>query len=75
MVSSESPRGPEEEAVEALALTLENHSYMIYDPATNKRWRSITFINVFQLELLMRDGYNTADRMLLQWSVANTVNT
>jgi len=73
MISSESPAGPEQDAEAALALTLENHGYMIYDPEINKSWRSFTFINISMLEFLMRDGYNTAERMMLEWSVANTV--
>ena len=65
MISTESPEGPEHDAVEALALTLENHSYMTYDPETNKSWRSFSFINTSQLEPLMQDGFNTAERMMM----------
>ncbi|KAE9369944.1 hypothetical protein N431DRAFT_345678 [Stipitochalara longipes BDJ] len=73
MISSESPAGPEQDAAEALALTFENHCYMLNNPSTNKSWRSFTFINISQLELLMRDGLNTAERMMIEWSIANTV--
>jgi hypothetical protein len=75
MISSEHPAGPEDDALDSLGLTFENHSYMLYDPATNKSWRSFTFINILPLEQLLRDGLNTAERLMIEWSVAETVST
>ena len=75
MIVSESPEGPENDPVDAFGITVTNADYMQYDPEPKKSWRIFVFINLSQLELLMRDDLNTAERMTIQWAVANTVST
>jgi len=73
MITPESPEGPEHEPEDALGFTISNREYMMYDPDPNKSWRICIFINLSQTEMLMRDGLNSAERMTIQWSIANTV--
>jgi hypothetical protein len=75
MIVSESPEGPENDPVDAFGITVTNADYMQYDPESKKSWRIFVFINLSQLELLMRDDLNTAERMTIQWAVANTVSS
>jgi hypothetical protein len=75
MIASESPEGPEKDPEDALGITVTNADYMQYDPEPIKSWRICVFINLSQLELLMRDDLNTAERMTIQWAVADTVST
>jgi hypothetical protein len=73
MVTSESPEGPEKVPEESLGITVTNHDYMLFDPDPNKSWRAFVFIDLSQPEMLMRSGLNSAERMTIQWSIANTV--
>jgi hypothetical protein len=74
MVTSESPEGPEKVAEEAHAITVTNTDYMLFDPEPNKSWRVFVFIDLSQPEMLLRDGLNSAERMTIEWSIANTVS-
>jgi hypothetical protein len=74
MIVSESPEGPEKDPEDALGITVTNADYMQHDPESKKSWRICVFINLSQLELLMRDDLNTAERMTIQWAVADTVS-
>jgi hypothetical protein len=74
MIVSESPEGPEKDPEDALGITVTNADYMQHDPESKKSWCICVFINLSQLELLMRDDLNTAERMTIQWAVADTVS-
>ena len=75
MIVSESPEGPEKDPEDTLGITVTNTDYMLFPPDPEKKWRVCVFINLSQPEMLMRDGLNTAERMTIQWAVANTVST
>jgi len=76
MIASEHPEGPEKDPEDSLGLTVTNYDYMMYgDLDPNASWRVFVFVNLSRLELLMRDDLNTAERMTIQWEVANTVST
>lgn len=78
MIPTESPEGPEKDAEDShhsLGLMVTNHDYMAYGPNNiNKRRKVFIFINLSQLELLMRDGLNSAERMTIEWSIATTAS-
>jgi hypothetical protein len=74
MIISESPKGLENDPEESLGCTVTNSGHMLFDEDTMKSWRIFVFINLDQSELLMRDGLNSAERMAIEWSVANIVS-
>jgi hypothetical protein len=74
IIISESPEGPEKDPEEALGCTVTNTEYMVLENDTHKSWRVFVFINLDQPELLMRDGLSSAERLTIEWSVANTVS-
>ncbi|CZS92786.1 uncharacterized protein RCO7_10200 [Rhynchosporium graminicola] len=72
MKFGEDPQGSEHDP-EASAMTSTNYDYMRYDPTPNKIPRVFTWLDYAGFEHLLRDDLNSAERMCIEWSVANTI--
>ncbi|EKD17696.1 uncharacterized protein L3040_003578 [Drepanopeziza brunnea f. sp. 'multigermtubi'] len=75
MRHDEDPMDPGEDPPgKTLAYTGTNSEYMRYDPTPNKLPRLFTWLSLHEFELLLRDDLNSAERMSIEWSIANTIS-
>jgi hypothetical protein len=72
---NEDPRGPHfnQDLTRQYAETLLNNEQMKYEKDTNPTWGVWTYIGYSDVELLLRDDLNDADRLCLEWVTANVV--
>jgi hypothetical protein len=73
----EHPLGPDQDAAdvqEAYAVTFTNRAHILHDIHIIPRyWRVYTYLDLNIPEILFREDLNSAERMQIQWQIANTV--
>jgi len=71
----EDPRGPKymNDGPGVFGTTFLNHEEMETNRRPQSAWRLFTFINYKRMEQLLQPGLTGAERMSIQWNVANTV--
>ncbi|KAL5323693.1 hypothetical protein ACEPPN_008234 [Leptodophora sp. 'Broadleaf-Isolate-01'] len=73
MAPGENPTDPSEDATGAVAITITNDDYIRYDPTPEKLPRVFTWLEYSDFEHLLRSDLNSAERMCIEWSIANTI--
>ncbi|KAH7370195.1 hypothetical protein BKA65DRAFT_445034 [Rhexocercosporidium sp. MPI-PUGE-AT-0058] len=62
-----------EDATGAVAITITNDDYIRYDPTPGKLPRVFTWLDYSDFEHLLRSDLNSAEKMCIEWSIANTI--
>lgn len=74
MRQDENPMDPNDDPPGAvLGITSSNDLYMQYDASPDKVPRLYTWLSIKEFEFLLRDDLNSAERMSIEWSIANTI--
>lgn len=74
MDADESPVNPAlAPAPKCYALTTWNDTFMTRSNNPNKEWRVFIWFDYNMVEPLLRNDINSADRMMVQWHVANSI--
>lgn len=74
MKQGENPADPSEASTGAVGITITNDEYMQFDTAQNKIPKVFTWVDYSDFEHLLRNDLNSAEKMCLEWAIANTVN-